>query len=168
MEESDATSTDGGATWNPDSKTEYTYNMSELITSYYHPFNANSFFYDLELEDFPHYNKVLTSKEYNYNSGWVITNRSTYHYSDDPLSVEEFNIADANIFPNPVKDVLNIELKNQTKAEASLFDTNGRLFLKQKLQALQTPINIETLSAGVYVLKIQTENGFATKRIVKN
>jgi hypothetical protein len=169
LEESDATSTNGGATWNPDSKTEYGYNMSELITSYNHPFNIDSFFYDLELEDFPHNNKVLTSMEYDYNSGWEVTYRSTYQYSNDPpLGIEEFNITDTNIYPNPVKDVLNIELINQTNADASLFDTNGRLFIKQKLQNLQTPINLETLSSGVYVLKIQTENGFATKRIVKN
>tara|TARA_R110002049_G_scaffold279949_2_gene459136 strand:- start:30217 stop:31407 length:1191 start_codon:yes stop_codon:yes gene_type:complete len=149
-------------------RTEYTYDMGEVISSYYHPFNINSFFYDLQLEDFPHYNKVLTSKEYDYNSGWELAFRSTYHYSDDPLGVEEFNLADANVYPNPVNDILNIELKNQTKADVSLFDINGRLILKQKLEDSQTPINIETLHVGIYVLKIQTEHGLAIKRILKS
>jgi hypothetical protein len=81
------------------------------------------------------------------------------------------DLSDSNfitVYPNPVKNILNITLSEYTEANTSLYDVTGRLVLQQKLQALNTSLNIETLNSGMYLLKVFTDQGFATKRITKN
>lgn len=156
-------------TWDFEERIEYDYDYTELMSSYINPFSADAFSINLGLTDVPHHNKVMSNIIYSYDdSEWEISGRTTYYYSDvmglNDLSNSDF----VTLYPNPVKNTLNIKLKDQIEAQASLYDVNGRLILEQKLQALNTPLNIETLQSGMYVLKIVTQNSFATKRISKN
>lgn len=158
-----------GITWEFENRIVYTYDFTELMSNYINPFSADKFSMNLGLTDAPHYNKVLSNIEYDYDdSDWEKSGRTTYYYSDvmglDDLSDSNF----LTIYPNPVKNTLHIKLKDQIRADASLFDINGRLVLEQKLQAVNSALNIEPLNSGIYILKIRTENGFATKRITKN
>lgn len=156
-------------TWDFEETIEYDYDYTELMSSYINPFSADAFSINLGLTDVPHYNKVLSNIIYSYDdSEWEISGRTTYYYSDvmglNDLSNSDF----VTLYPNPVKNTLNIKLKDQIEAQARLYDINGRLILEQKLQTLSTPLNLETLQSGMYVLKIATQNSFATKRITKN
>ena len=133
---------------------------------------------DLGVDDSPHFNKLLSSISSANSSAdnpvpgaatWETDSRTIYYYSDDTMGLNDLSNSNfVTIYPNPVKNTLNIKLKDQIQADASLFDINGRLVLKQKIQALSTSLNIEALNSGIYILKIQTESGFATKRISKN
>ena len=163
-----------GITWVENDKIDYTYDKATLMSKYRNPFNVNTYLNDLGVDDLPHYNKLLSSimsdnSSANIPATWEINSRTLYFYSDDTMGLND--LSDSNfitIYPNPVKNTLNIKLKNQIQADASLFDVNGRKVLEQKIQALNTSINIEDLNAGIYVLKIHSDNGFATKRVTKN
>ncbi|WP_417368614.1 T9SS type A sorting domain-containing protein [Gelidibacter japonicus] len=161
---------DDGTTWELYSKIDYTYNTSVLMSNYLEPFSVGSYFYDLGVEDFPHHNKVTSSVESEHNgTAWEISSKTTYYYSDDTMGLNDLSNSNfVTLYPNPAKNTLNIKLKDQIDAQASLYDVNGRLILEQKLQAINTPLNIESLQSGMYVLKIATENSFATKRVTKN
>jgi len=56
------------------------------------------------------------------------------------------------IFPNPVTDVLNIQMNGQLNFETSLFDLRGKLILLNKNQKL---INVESLPNGSYFLEVK-------------
>lgn len=167
-----------GITWIENDKLDYTYDKSTLMSKYRNPFNVNAYFNDLGIDDLPYYNKLLSSIASENTSAdipsrgaatWEIENRTIYYYSDDTMGLND--LSDSNfitIYPNPVTNTLNIKLKDQIQADASLFDINGRKIFEQKIQALNTSLNIEALNAGIYVLKIYSDNGFATKRITKN
>jgi hypothetical protein len=67
-----------------------------------------------------------------------------------------------NLFPNPVKDVLNIDGIDNT--EMLLYDSQGRMVWKGKnVQQIQ----MQHLSEGIYHLSIKTDAGLLMKKIVK-
>jgi hypothetical protein len=64
-----------------------------------------------------------------------------------------------NIYPNPVKDVLTIDgIYNSV----NIYDVFGKLVLTSQTQKM---IDVSTLSNGVYMLEINTEEAVKTKKI---
>lgn len=78
------------------------------------------------------------------------------------LSSKEFNTIQASVYPNPTTDVLNIET-TESISNVIVYNIAGQKVLQANTQTL----NVSTLQAGVYVLKIETENGIATSKFVK-
>ncbi len=74
---------------------------------------------------------------------------------------------DLELFPNPVADYLNIGWNEPMAAQASVFDGSGVLVARSAIQQGQQSIDVGSLAAGMYVLKIQTEEGWTSRRFVK-
>ncbi len=62
-----------------------------------------------------------------------------------------------NIFPNPVYDVLNIISEMQNEQQFEIFDTFGKLWLNNNITGSHTQVDIESLPAGMYFLKLDTD-----------
>ncbi|MBL7813434.1 MAG: T9SS type A sorting domain-containing protein [Saprospiraceae bacterium] len=73
-----------------------------------------------------------------------------------------------NVFPNPTKDVLNIELNDTQKADLTLTDINGRILIMKNLTEKVNKINIAHLSSGIYNAQIQSNGKSVSKKIVIN
>ena len=76
------------------------------------------------------------------------------------------------VYPNPATTELTIELTTQEIENASMFllDLSGKIVRNQTTTVSGTStstMDISSLSAGVYVLKITTANGSITKKVVK-
>jgi len=71
-----------------------------------------------------------------------------------------------NVFPNPAKDNLTIN-SAVTINQLEIYNLQGQLLfsLKNKQENKQIILPIETLSNGFYFLKINTDNGFVSKKI---
>lgn len=81
-----------------------------------------------------------------------------------PLSLDEFNLSNVSVYPNPVKDIVNINLPNTINSvEVNMYTITGQLVLSSD----KTQIDISKLNAGMYMMQIQSENGSVTKRIIK-
>ncbi len=83
------------------------------------------------------------------------------------LSVSDFDISNSIIlYPNPANSSFSIN-KNADKVE--IFDLSGRV-IKVFTEDLtnQTKFDIESLSNGIYFVKISTLEGTGTKRFIKN
>ena len=63
-----------------------------------------------------------------------------------------------NIYPNPVKDELKIESDLEIK-KVEILDYSGKV--------IKNSINVSALPQGVYFVKIETDKGIVTKRIIK-
>jgi len=81
------------------------------------------------------------------------------------LSNEEFNINTISLYPNPTTDVLNIESPQFNIQKIEIFNLNGKRFLSQNFN--QQPINLSSLSKGLYLIKIYGEEGISTKKLIK-
>ncbi len=72
----------------------------------------------------------------------------------------EFQIA-----PNPTTGNLNIEAKNLQISQISVFDAYGKLYLE--FENSSSPINISHLPTGIYFIKITSDKGFFSQKIIK-
>lgn len=79
------------------------------------------------------------------------------------MGVENIKKSTINIYPNPVKSILNIKTDDKIKT-IELYDEIGR---KVKNLSKSNVINLENLSKGIYYLKINTEKSSSVEKIIK-
>lgn len=90
--------------------------------------------------------------------------RSIRLVKDAPLSTNTFNKNNVSIYPNPVKNELNIQTDEIIKS-IEIFDILGNCVHKEKNK--KQNINIEHLSKGIYLIRIQTEKRIINQKIIK-
>ena len=86
------------------------------------------------------------------------------------LSSEVFASSNVQVFPNPFHDKIKIIQNNQSKSiQIDLYDISGKKILSQGHVNNEIEIiGLESLSTGIYFLKIQFSNGsFETIKLVK-
>lgn len=85
------------------------------------------------------------------------------------LGVEDFAPNyEANIFPNPTSDVLNIKTNSFENVTYMLYNAQGELVIKDKLSGEQTPIQLTQLAPGNYSLTLNSETqNLKTFKLVK-
>ena len=74
-----------------------------------------------------------------------------------------------SLYPNPTKGQVNITWKSNVSGEANVVitDISGRVVYNQAISTKTTqPINLSGMNQGVYFIKINTEKGQYTERIV--
>jgi len=74
-----------------------------------------------------------------------------------------------NIFPNPVEDRLNISTSSAdlTEATVSIINVQGQLVRVVDHFQLNSYIGVDELPKGFYIVKIESEQGMAVKKILK-
>ncbi|MDL2262870.1 T9SS type A sorting domain-containing protein [Bacteroidales bacterium OttesenSCG-928-I21] len=73
------------------------------------------------------------------------------------------------IFPNPVKDILNIELpKDIIIKSVIIYGIDGKLIEKNMFSFDAGQLNISNLQTGSYILNVNTDKGNFNKLIIKN
>ncbi|GAB2794500.1 hypothetical protein HNQ93_003885 [Hymenobacter luteus] len=84
-----------------------------------------------------------------------------------PVVINFLRSGDVNMYPNPVEDILTIELGGATEGvTVTITDSNGRLIRSQKLGANGT-LNMGDLGTGTYMVTVGEGNSKVTRRIVK-
>lgn len=89
-----------------------------------------------------------------------------YEFGSSTLSISDFELDRNNIkiYPNPTTTVLNIKMESSLK-QITIYSVLGKEVLRVKSKT----INVTNLRSGIYVIKIEDENGYVTsKRFVKN
>lgn len=91
---------------------------------------------------------------------------------DPNMSVEENEFSNLKVYPNPTKDVVNIEFETATfgKTKFDIFDINGRLVKTTEsdlLNETKHQINIEQLTSGTYILVITNVKKTSSRKIIK-
>lgn len=86
-----------------------------------------------------------------------------------PLKTDEFFASNFSIAPNPASDYFTISTKNNTTVEnVQILDMNGRVVKNiQNSFDNQSNISISDLNMGVYFVKVKSQNGIGTSKIVK-
>ncbi|GAA0719501.1 carbohydrate-binding protein [Aquimarina litoralis] len=97
---------------------------------------------------------------YNGGSGFLF-NINSVEFSSSVLSVDDVNLQDVIIFPNPAKTSISL-LGLRKEHEFKITDITGRVVKKIKLSNEITQVDVTELSNGLYIL---TEN--ETKTVLK-
>ena len=79
---------------------------------------------------------------------------------------EENDATDLVIYPNPVKDMLHVTCDNMQQYE--VFSLDGRLVKSMQTRNNEDVIDLSNLGSGIYLIRITTDKGVATRRIIKD
>jgi hypothetical protein len=72
-----------------------------------------------------------------------------------------------NIYPTPASNYIIIEnTTNKAITNTSIIDLNGKVVLNSNLNS--NKIDVSNISNGIYIIKIELENRFVYKKIIKN
>ena len=129
-------------------------------------------------------NNTGDSNDYVFNASagsltviWAIGSSTTYGYHGNSrsatvlsvsLGISENNLLNFEMYPNPVSDVLNIQLPTGTeKADVSVFDYTGRLVSSKTISSNDTAIDVQKISKGIYMIRVAANNKIGVQRFLK-
>ena len=81
-------------------------------------------------------------------------------------SLDEEIEATTAIFPNPAKNTLNITSYNTKVNSVEIYNLNGQLVLNKTLNTYLSQINISSLTSGIYIVDIKSENTTIKRKLI--
>ncbi|MDD5149001.1 MAG: T9SS type A sorting domain-containing protein [Flavobacterium sp.] len=85
------------------------------------------------------------------------------------LNTNSFDInSNLKLYPNPTKEMINIDFYEVEDANLEVSDMNGRVLLTQKLKNTSNKIDIRNLATGMYLFTVTSDKGTATSKVIKN
>jgi hypothetical protein len=99
-------------------------------------------------------------------SEWSVTHYAEVHTC---IGITEPGQSGIRLWPNPATDQLNIELPATTRLPLTLTlsDPAGRVLFSQELHAAQSIVSLKSLSAGLYVCRLASEDLNVSTKIIK-
>lgn len=84
------------------------------------------------------------------------------------VGVEEGELEGAQVYPNPTAGLLTVSIPSTVAGSAGfeLLDVMGNLVLSLQLPAGNTTVDLSSLSSGVYLLQLNSGNGFFGQKVV--
>jgi hypothetical protein len=163
-------------TWSENSKSEYFFNGSNNIITeimsnwdkvtnnwinnikfeYIYDMNGNENLFIMSYWNKSANQWQLDSKAYSYYSLHNITKSSIIQIPDI-----------VKLYPNPVKDVINLEINSMSAATCRLYNSNGQLIKVINVRQGLNTVNVNDLQTGIYFIQIQTRLGMVARKITK-
>jgi len=88
-----------------------------------------------------------------------------------PMGIKSTDNSSIQVYPNPTSGVLKVETHNNASLQSvEIYDVMGKKISSNHLITTSSHhlIDITLFPAGVYFLKITTESGIVTKKVIKN
>jgi photosystem II stability/assembly factor-like uncharacterized protein len=103
------------------------------------------------------------------NKGWAVgSNGRIFTFNPSVSTVVSQENFPVSIYPNPIKNIANIEFESFGTYELKVLDISGKLIFSEELTAQNHQINTESLPTGIYQISITNEKGLMTcKTILK-
>src|SRR5690554_1376439 len=89
---------------------------------------------------------------------------------DQVLSTNEVLSNQFNLYPNPATDLVTINnQENRTVKQIKIYDVAGKLMDTQNFEnKAEIQLTVGNLTSGTYLLHLQTNEGSAVKKLIKN
>ena len=162
----------------------------EVIQLYTQNFTASNYEFRINIENNNNQEDVYLVDNYLNTSHLIDSNVYTHSFTVDsniPASIDanrfqigintnvfsndSFEHNGLSVYPNPVVDLVNINLAEFTGEvnSVSLFDITGKLVkTKEVTEALNTiSLDMSSYSSGVYIIKLKTDEGQFNTKIIK-
>lgn len=109
-----------------------------------------------------------TDYEFTSNAG-TFSNRFTVIFRDQTiLNTNETNLDTVRVYPNPTQNEVHIVAPNTVVTSVELYDIQGRKVSEKKYHVQNNnTIDLSNLTTAMYFIKITTESGSTTKKVMK-
>lgn len=136
---------------------------------YGYPFQDTPFG-EMELIDNPNENSFLLLSRYPFTINGTYYQQSFVKVSFDALSTNESSISNhtVKLYPNPTHDVVNVSSEKELIESVEVLDMQGRNLRSIKTNSKKAQIDIHDLPNAVYLVKVKTDKGIQTFKVIKN
>lgn len=86
---------------------------------------------------------------------------------NNTLGFENIVNSNISIYPNPCKNILNINFDNNNLKKVEIYDSLGRLVINKYVSGKTEHINISDINKGICIMKIIENNKNNTVKIIK-
>lgn len=101
-------------------------------------------------------------------TGWFVDDVVIYNCSE-ALNVNEVDFLNDNItiYPNPSNGIFNIKMKSITEVKFDIYDITGKLIMrKSNIIENNYKLDLTNYSKGIYFMKINSDLGSVTKKLL--
>ena len=107
------------------------------------------------------YGSTANSYTLSYHGGRGVTS------ANFTLGNNDFVLSEFKMYPNPAKEYVTIDLSDLTSnATIFIYDYLGRLVKKELLNTTSSRIETSNLQKGTYIVKVDSDNGLASKILI--
>lgn len=131
----------------------YEFNLSNINSYFTDDMGQNLFFYD---------NKMLVTgfARIPNNNGGATSYYTMRRFNLEVLSTDSVKESNFSIYPNPVKDVINVSSQNLVyPCKIEIYNMAGQIIKENYVESKNDIINIQQLASGLYLLKLSDDNG---------
>lgn len=89
-----------------------------------------------------------------------------YEFADESLAVQDINQAKISYYPNPVIDYLTVSHSTRIQ-NIEVYNASGQLTINSNVNSQKGSIDMRQLPAGIYLLKVNSETGPQTVKVIK-
>jgi hypothetical protein len=102
---------------------------------------------------------------------WTATANQTSAFdvcvgTDPALGSSAFDLSGFSAYPNPVKDILNLEYTSDITS-VTVFNLLGQEVLSKTLNAASANVDMSQLNSGAYIVNVEIEGAMQTIKIIK-
>jgi hypothetical protein len=115
--------------------------------------------------DSPNITCIFVDDKNNIPNGFEKDPTATYVETQaecDALGIAEYNATTFNLYPNPTNNSFFIDSRVSIE-KISIYDIFGKLI---KTYPSQIEYDVSGLSAGMYIINIESENGTAAQKLI--
>ncbi|MBA2613367.1 MAG: T9SS type A sorting domain-containing protein [Bacteroidetes bacterium] len=116
------------------------------------------------------YTLIFHLKEFNYNGTYDIDTLNFTVSAPTDLSSHIRTNHVSNIYPNPINDILNVDIDilSSNNSKLQILNNLGQIVREEKIKDAKSQINLSQLQRGIYTLKVFIENEYKTFKVIKN
>ena len=87
--------------------------------------------------------------------------------TSDVVGLEEEEIfSELKIYPNPSQNFITLDYQNLNSNQYQIINLTGQLLLDGKLEEERSKIDVSNLLSGIYLLRIESDNGILVRKVV--
>lgn len=83
------------------------------------------------------------------------------------LNVDQFSQTKLQCYPNPTNSFVNFESDNETITNFQIYDIQGRVLVDKIVNDKKFQVDVSSYQNGTYFVKVYTEKGTKTQKIIK-
>ena len=124
---------------------------------------------------------------FHFNWGWggqqngyyALTNCSSYGFNSNhaiiigirgpelPQAIGENSERKIMAYPNPTSSIVHVQTEGQSVVEVQVFDLFGKLLFQQRVSEEDFSVDLSNYSSGTYLLRIISNEGVETVKVVR-
>ena len=128
-------------------------------------------------DDYFHFNWGWGGQQ---NGYYALTNCSTYGFNSNhaiiigirgpelPQAIADNGREKIMVYPNPTNGIVRMQMDKQSVTEVQVFDLFGKMLFRQSANENDFSIDLSNYSTGTYLLRIVSNEGVETVKVVKH